>query len=59
MLQLPSLLALASFVLLGPAAPALALDAAGWRSQQIYQVITDRFARPSNVTATCSVNDRA
>ncbi|EDN96850.1 hypothetical protein SS1G_01776 [Sclerotinia sclerotiorum 1980 UF-70] len=35
-----------------------ALSAAGWRSQSIYQVITDRFARTDgSTTASCNVNE--
>lgn len=44
-----SLLALAFFV-----EEAVALSAAGWRDQAIYQVVTDRFARTDgSVTAKC------
>jgi alpha-amylase len=37
---------------------AAALTAAEWRDKTIYQVITDRFARPDSVTSTCNVADR-
>ena len=37
---------------------ASALSAAQWKSQSIYQVITDRFARTDNsTTATCNTGD--
>lgn len=35
---------------------ALALDAAGWRNQSIYQVITDRFARDDGTTPLCDTS---
>lgn len=36
---------------------AFALSPAQWRSQSIYQVVTDRFARTDkSVTASCNVN---
>lgn len=31
-----------------------ALTPAQWRSQSVYQVITDRFAHPGDSTAACS-----
>jgi len=35
-----------------------ALSAAGWRSQSIYQVVTDRFARTDgSTTAACNAAD--
>lgn len=35
-----------------------ALSAAGWRSQSIYQIVTDRFARTDgSTTATCNTGD--
>lgn len=38
----------------------LAATATDWRSQSIYQVITDRFARTDSVsTDDCNPNDRA
>jgi len=38
---------------------ASAADAAAWRSRSIYQVFTDRFARPDgSTTAACSTTDR-
>ncbi|OCF37928.1 alpha-amylase [Kwoniella heveanensis CBS 569] len=37
---------------------ALALDDAGMRSRSVYQLITDRFARPSSATSTCNASDR-
>jgi alpha-amylase len=38
--------------------PAFALSAAGWRSQSIYQVVTDRFSRTDgSTTATCNTGD--
>jgi len=38
---------------------ASAADAAAWRSRSIYQVFTDRFARPDgSTTAACSTSDR-
>lgn len=34
------------------------LNSAGWRSQSIYQVITDRFARTDGTTSACgNLND--
>lgn len=43
------ILAVAAFV-----APATSLTPAGWRSQSIYQVMTDRFARTDlSTTASC------
>ena len=33
----------------------LAMDDAGHRQRRIYQVVTDRFARPDSVTTTCDV----
>lgn len=37
----------------------LALSPAGWRSQSIYQVLTDRFARTDgSTTAACNVGDQ-
>jgi alpha-amylase len=36
-----------------------ALSPAGWRSQSIYQVLTDRFARTDgSTTATCNTGDQ-
>ena len=36
-----------------------ALSAAGWRSQSVYQVLTDRFARTDgSTTATCNTGDQ-
>jgi alpha-amylase len=36
-----------------------ALSPAGWRSQSIYQVLTDRFARTDgSTTATCNTEDQ-
>ncbi len=36
---------------------ALALSPAGWRSQSIYQVLTDRYARTDgSTTAACSTS---
>jgi alpha-amylase len=36
-----------------------ALSPAGWRSQSIYQVLTDRFARTDGSTsATCNTGDQ-
>ena len=38
---------------------ALALSPAGWRSQSIYQVLTDRFARADgSTTAACNTRDQ-
>jgi hypothetical protein len=38
---------------------ASAAGAAAWRSRSIYQVFTDRFARPDgSTTAACSTSDR-
>lgn len=35
-----------------------ALSAAQWRSQSVYQVLTDRFGRTDNsTTATCNTGD--
>jgi alpha-amylase len=49
-----ALLALASF-----ASNVSALSPAGWRSQSIYQVLTDRFARTDgSTTATCDTGDQ-
>jgi alpha-amylase len=37
----------------------LALSPAGWRSQSIYQVLTDRFARTDGSTkSTCNTEDQ-
>lgn len=37
----------------------LALSPAGWRSQSIYQVLTDRFARTDgSTTAACNSGDQ-
>ncbi|WWC90710.1 uncharacterized protein L201_005647 [Kwoniella dendrophila CBS 6074] len=36
----------------------LALDDASARSASVYQLVTDRFARPSSVSSTCNVSDR-
>jgi alpha-amylase len=41
---------------LGAAHGATALDAAGWRSQSIYQIITDRFARTDGSTPLCDAS---
>ncbi|WVQ68066.1 uncharacterized protein L199_006272 [Kwoniella botswanensis] len=35
-----------------------ALDDSSARSASVYQVITDRFARPSSVSSTCTTSDR-
>ena len=41
------------------AASALALSPAEWRSQSIYQVLTDRFAMTNgSTTATCNTGDQ-
>jgi hypothetical protein len=49
-----ALVALASF-----ASNVSALSPAGWRSQSIYQVLTDRFARTDgSTTATCNTGDQ-
>ncbi|KOC16996.1 putative alpha-amylase, partial [Aspergillus flavus AF70] len=41
------------------AAPALAATPADWRSQSIYFLLTDRFARTDgSTTATCNTADR-
>jgi alpha-amylase len=48
--SLSALLALGSFQ------GALALDAAGWRNQSIYQVITDRFARTDGTAPLCDTS---
>ena len=49
-----ALLALASF-----ASNVSALSPAVWRSQSIYQVLTDRFARTDgSTTATCNTGDQ-
>ncbi|KAJ5216985.1 family 13 alpha amylase in complex with acarbose [Penicillium chermesinum] len=44
-------------VFVGMASPAMAASAADWRSQSIYFMLTDRFARTDNsTTATCDAN---
>ena len=48
-----SLLALA---LLSSSVAALSADE--WRSKTIYQVLTDRFARPDSVTTDCNIADK-
>ncbi|WVQ81856.1 hypothetical protein IAT38_003983 [Cryptococcus sp. DSM 104549] len=54
----PSQLALALLPLLPLLPAALALDDAGMRSRSVYQVITDRFARPSSATGDCTPSAR-
>jgi hypothetical protein len=45
--------------LLGLASAASALTPAQWRSQSIYQLLTDRFARADgSTTATCDTGDQ-
>jgi alpha-amylase len=49
-----ALVALASLV-----SSVFALSPAGWRSQSVYQVLTDRFARTDgSTTATCNTGDQ-
>lgn len=45
--------ALSSWFAIGAVQGASALDAAGWRSQTIYQVLTDRFAMADGTTPAC------
>lgn len=46
-------------ILLAIASTAAALSPAQWRSQSIYQVLTDRFARTDgSTTATCNTGDQ-
>ena len=45
--------------LLAVVSTASALSPAAWRSQSIYQVLTDRFARTDgSTTATCNTGDQ-
>lgn len=51
-----SSLLFSSYIFLTFAGLAQCLDAAGWRSQSIYQVLTDRFARTDgSTTAACNL----
>lgn len=51
---MPSLTSTVSSLLaLGAVQRAAALDAAGWRSQSIYQILTDRFAMDDGSTPAC------
>lgn len=47
---------ISSFLALASIQGASALDAAGWRNQSIYQVITDRFARADGTTPECDTS---
>lgn len=47
---------LSSLLALGAVHGAAALDAAGWRNQSIYQVITDRFARTDGSSPLCDAS---
>lgn len=47
---------LSSLLALGAVHGASALDAAGWRNQSIYQVITDRFARTDGTAPLCDAS---
>lgn len=49
----PTLLALTLF-----ASSSYALTAEEWRPLTIYQVLTDRFARPDSVTGDCNIADK-
>ncbi|GKT42439.1 acid alpha-amylase [Colletotrichum spaethianum] len=50
-----SLTSTLSLLAVGAIQGASALDAAGWRNQSIYQVITDRFATSDGSTPACDV----
>lgn len=45
-----------SLFALGAVQGTLALDAAGWRNQSIYQVLTDRFAMADGTTPACDAS---
>lgn len=47
---------LPSFLALWAIQEASALDAAGWRNQSIYQVLTDRFAMSDGTTPACDAS---
>ncbi|KAF9876922.1 alpha amylase [Colletotrichum karsti] len=53
---MPSLTSTLALLAAGALQGASALDAAGWRSQSIYQVITDRFATSDGSTPECDIN---
>lgn len=48
---------LSSLLALGAVQGAYALDAAGWRNQSIYQVLTDRFAMADGSTPACDASE--
>lgn len=53
-----SFLLFSSYIFLTFAGLAQCLNAAGWRSQSIYQVLTDRFARTDgSTTAACDLSE--
>lgn len=48
---------LSSALALGAVQRASALDAAGWRNQSIYQIITDRFATDNGTVPSCDTSE--
>ena len=56
MLSTSSSASLLALALLSSSVSALTADE--WRSKTIYQVVTDRFAKPDSVTTDCNVADK-
>lgn len=54
---MPSLAATLALLTLGVVQSTVALDAAGWRNQSIYQIITDRFAQTNGSAPLCDASE--